>query len=440
MLKKFSKFLLLVLLIFVVSTSSFIALAHEEDEISNTTTSSTVEDTTTSTDIEANIHNGDLYLFDTDIIMDKLVNGNVFIFGNNIEITGQIHGNLFVFANSVNFNESVVSYSTFVCANSVYFNGLCGSYSDYGNLYVAAKKFEATYNSCVTGDIKAVSSDVILKSVIYKDINLICDNIDFGEGEDIPNIYGNLNYTSNIEKTIPDGVMLGNGTVTYTSPFEVNINALSIADTLISFASCIITALVIYILINKFTPKFTEKLANQNFSIIKLLKNFGIGIVSIFAVSILFIALLLTTVGVKLAFILIILFIVLCLISAPVLSIYITNLLKTTLKIEKNSMFYLVLSLVSIILYGITYIPFIGGLLGFVITITGLGLIIDMYLPHKELTEEEKLALEEAKKQAKENKEKRKQERLEEKAIKTQKKLEANEEKKKNKKENNENN
>ena len=60
-----------------------------------------------------------------------------------------------------------------------------------------------------------------------------------------------------------------------------------------------------------------------------------------------------------------------------------------------------------------------------------VGTIINMYLPHKELTDEEKAILEDAKAQAKENKEKRKQEKLEAKEAKKQAKLEAKEAKKK---------
>ena len=122
--------------------------------------------------------------------------------------------------------------------------------------------------------------------------------------------------------------------------------------------------------------------------------------------------------------------IVLLLISIPVISIKITNLLKPVLKAEKTSMFYLVLILISVILNGIGLIPVVGGLLGFIIKMIAIGSLINMYLPHKELSDEEKRILEDAKAQAKEDKEKRKQERLEAKEAKKQAKLEAKEAKK----------
>lgn len=431
MLKKLSKILLFVVLVLVISSSSFICLA-DEDHVHSTvpvTTTQTNEEAE-STNAELKTHVGDLYLFDDNIIMDKYVDGNAFLFGNNIEITGRVNGNLFVFGSNVKFNESVVRYSIFVCANSVYYNGGCGTEYDYGNLYVAASNFESTFNSFITGDLKSVASSVILKSAIYRDVDLICNTVNFGEGEDIPMINGNLKYTSKNEVNMPEGVMAGNGSITYTSPLEANF---SIVETLIAFATCIVSTLAIYILLNKLTPKFAEKASSQKFSVLGLLRAFGIGIATVLITSIFFILLLLTSVGIKLALLIALLFAILCLISVPVFAISITATLKPVLKIEKTTMFYLVVSLVSVVLYGITLIPFVGTLLGFIISVTSIGLIVNIFLPHKELTDEEKSALEIIKKQNKEDKEKRKQEKREAKAVKKQEKLEAKEAKKNNK-------
>lgn len=420
MLKRFSKFLLIILVMFVVSSYSLICFADEahDHDHTNTTTTTGTDNTNGTTSAEEEIHTGDLYVFDNNIVMDKYVDGNVFLFGNNIEITGRVNGNLFVFGNTVSFDESIVRYSIFACANSVYYNGGCGTSSDYGNLYVAASNFKSTYDSYITGDVKCVASSVILKSAVYRDVDLISSNISFGEGKDISAIYGNLNYTANREVTIPEGVLLGNGTVNYTATY----NTKSITEILIGFGTCIVLALAIYIILNKLTQKFVEKVNDNKFSVISLLKAFGIGLATIVIVSIFIVILAGTMVGISLAVILALLFAILCIIALPMLTIKITNSLKPALRIEKTSLFYLVIVLVSIILHGITLIPFVGGILGLIINITSIGLIVTTYLPHKELTDEEKLALEESKKQAKENKEKRKQEKLEAKANKKEEK------------------
>lgn len=434
MIKKLSKFLLIMFIMFVVLSYSFICFADEEHshEDTNSTVETNDEVLTTgeANTEEPEIHTGDLYVFDNKIVMDKYVDGNVFLFGNDIEITGRVNGNLFVFGDNVKFNEAIVRYSIFACANSVYYNGGCGTEYDYGNLYVAASNFEATYDSYVTGDVKAVASNTILKAAIYRDVDLISNNINLGEGTDILNVYGNFRYTSNREITIPEGVVAGKGTVTYNSTNDITVVE-SISDILIGFITSIVTVLALYIILNKLTPKFIEKIYNSKFYFVSVIKAFGIGLATIAIVLIVIILLIGTIAGASLSILLALIFAILYIISMPVLTIKIANTLKPALKIEKTSIFYLVIVLVSIILHGITLIPFVGGILGLIINITAIGLVVDIFLPHKELTEEEILALEEIKKEAKENKEKIKQEKLEAKEIKKAKKLELKESKKK---------
>ena len=187
---------------------------------------------------------------------------------------------------------------------------------------------------------------------------------------------------------------------------------------LFGFGTAVLTALAVFIILNKVSPCFINKISDKSISTIKLLKSFGIGLATILLVLLFTVLLFGTMVGSKLALILILLFAVLCLISVPALSIAITNSLKSALKIEKESKFLLVLALVSVILYGLTLIPYAGIIIGLIIKITSIGLIISVFLPHKELTDEEKAKLDETKKQAKEDKEKRKQEKLEAKAAK----------------------
>lgn len=419
--KKFSKLLLSSLLVVLIFSSFFVCFATDTAvTTSETENKEIVQDANAETATEEEIHNGDLYLFDTNIVMDKLVDGNVFIFGTNVEITGQVNGNLFVFADSVNFNQSYIRYSIFACANTVNYNGACN------DLYVATNKLDMTYDSYVVRDLKALSSTAILKAAVGRDVDLVSNTVDFGEDKDIAVIYGNLRYTANNEAEIPEGVITENGSVTYTIPKPSTLNESSNTETvsnlLISFLTCIVTVLVIFALIKKLAPNFAEKLSNTKISFIKLLKAFGIGLLSIVVVTILFILLTMSVIGMKLAFILLLIYVTLCLIASPILSIVIANILKPILKIEKTSMFYLIVILVSVVLHGLTLIPFVGGILGFIIKMIAIGLLLDMFLPHKELTDEEKVAVEEAKKQAKENKEKRKQEKLEAKSQKKQSK------------------
>lgn len=403
MLKKFSKLLFLLLTISIIAS---VSICYATNAVTTSETKESTPVTTSETTEEDTNYYGDLYIFDNDVVLDKVVYGNVYVFANNVEITGQIEGNLFVFAQKVNFNGSYVGGSIFSCANNVYYNGA----STY--LYSISNKLEMTYDSYVVRDVKATANDLIIKSAIGRDANLIANKINFGEGEDIPIVYGKLNYSTPKQLEIADGIVTDKDTqITYTKPS-------SLMNILFGFGTAVLTALAVFIILNKVSPCFINKISDKSISTIKLLKSFGIGLATILLVLLFTVLLFGTMVGSKLALILILLFAVLCLISVPALSIAITNSLKSALKIEKESKFLLVLALVSVILYGLTLIPYAGIIIGLIIKITSIGLIISVFLPHKELTDEEKAKLDETKKQAKEDKEKRKQEKLEAKAAK----------------------
>jgi len=158
-------------------------------------------------------------------------------------------------------------------------------------------------------------------------------------------------------------------------------------------------------------------------SVLSLLKAFVIGLATIATVAIFMILLIGTGVGIILAVILGLLLIILYILANPVFAIRITNALKRTLRIENTTMFYLVLALISSILYGITFIPVFGFALGLIINVIAIGLIVNVFLPQKELTDEEKSAIKEKEKQTNELKEKRKKEKLEAKAIKKEEKI-----------------
>lgn len=407
MLKKFSK---LLILLFIVLTACSLSFCYATDVV---ITSEAEAQTTESATLD-NIHYGDLYLAGTDIVLDKVVYGNVYIIGNTVEFTGQIDGNLFVLANKLKLDgilddTGFVKGSIYACANSIYFNGAC-TY-----LYAMTNNIEMTYYSCVLRDANISCINANIQAAIARHMDLNCINVKFGEGENIPLFHGTLNYSSFIKPAIPEEIVTNSieEQITYTSPFSY-----SLVSVLVGTVSAIITVLALYFVLNKFTPCFVEKLNNKRLTALNLLKAFGIGLATILSVALVSLLLLITFVGTKLGIILALLFAVLCFISVPALSIAIAKALKTALKLEKTPMFLLVLSLVSIVLYGLTLIPFAGIILSLIIKVTAIGLIIYNYLPHKELSDEEKAKKAETKKLTKEEKAKRKKEKLEAKAAK----------------------
>ena len=399
MLKKNFKLLAILLVVLTVISSFSICFADEETSAETATTQSSEAATEDAQNQE--VHNGDLYLFDTNVKMDKLVDGNVYIMGNNVEITGQINGNLFVCANSVKFDNSYVRYSIYVCAKDIYYNGACN------DLYAASTKLEMTYESYVIRDVKAVSSNTILKAAVGRDVDLETGSLNLGEENQTPIIYGNFRYSANEEQNISEGMV--EGEVTYNANAAKD-SSKSIGDQIktiiITFLSVIATAVVLYLLLSKLTPNFVSDLAS-NITVGSIVKTCLKGLAILAAGFIIAILLLITEVGVKLGFMVILSLVLIGLFATPIATIYITNAIKPVLKIEKPILYFVVLGLVAVILQGITYIPFVGGIISIIVFLLGFGSIVSIVWKSKQLSEEEKqekIAKKEAKKALKEEK------------------------------------
>ena len=384
MLKKFSKLLILLLVILTICSFSF---CYATDAVTTSETATQTTDVSEST--ANNIHYGNLYLVGTDVVVDKIVYGSVFVIGNTVEITGQIENDLYVIANTLKVDSSVnkgglIQGNIYAIANSIDFNGVCNY------LYSISTKINTTYESCVYGNAKIITSNATILSAIVRDLELLCTKASFSENEQPAVIYGNLTYASINDIEIPEGIVSKD---IIHKGFISTLHNYSLKNIIIGIVSAIVTVLALYFVLNKFTPNFVEKINSKKLSAINLLKAFGIGLASIILVLLVSLILLVTFVGAKLAIILVLLYIVLCFISVPALSIAIAKALKPVLKVEKTIIFLLVLSAVSIVLYGLTLIPFAGIVLSFIIKVTAIGLIIYSYLlHHKELTDEEKIA------------------------------------------------
>lgn len=423
MLKKFSKFLLTFFLVFILSASSLVCLADVESELENVTAIETNEEDSTEAeedeDLTESIHSGNLYLFGNEVVMDKLVDGDAFIIGNKVKITGQVNGNLYIIANQICFDGALAIHSLYAFCDYIYINN-GGTYES--NMYIIANTLDATFFSYVARDLKAVISDVTFKGAVGRNIDLKCNTLNLGEGEDIPLIYGDLNYTANDEITVPDNAVEGN--VTYSKQYLGN----SLTGILTSFGIAIVTVLALYIILSKLTPKFMENIYENKISAISLLKAFGIGLATIITVAIFIILLASTGVGILLAVILGLLFAILLIIATPIFAVRIAHSLKNIFKTEKSYVFYIWVILVTIIIYALTFIPVFGFVLRLLVNIISIGLITNVFLPKRELTEEEKLAIEEN--------EKLKKEKAELKAAKKQEKKDAKNAKKEEKKNN----
>ena len=396
MIKKHFKLLIVIFMVLTVLSCFSFCFAEETNEVNTETTA----ETTTEETSEEEVYKGDLYIVNSTVTMDKLVDGNVYIIANDVTVSGQVNGNLFVLANSINFDNCYVRYSIYACANNIYYNGACN------DLYSASQKLEMTYDSYVVRDVKAISNNTIFKAAIGRDVDLQTNSVDFGSEKEVPVIYGNLRYSANQEKQLAEGIVEGD--VHYQATPNIN-NQKSIMETvkdiLFVYLKLLVVAIIAYALLSKFKPDIMKQ--EETTSPVTVLKCLAIGFATLIVGCILAVLLCCTGIGIPLAGILACLLVIVGILATPIAIVKITNLLKPVLKIEKNGLYYLVLALVTVVVYGLSFIPYAGGCIDFFVFIFGYGLIVNHFLPKKNLTEEEiqkKLAAKEAKKALKEEK------------------------------------
>lgn len=337
--------------------------------------------TTSEEDDYSDIYQDDLYLIDDEIVMDKLVDGNVYLMGKKVKITGQVAGNVYVFADNVEFENAYIQSSVYICANTVKFGAV--SY----DLYAACGSLEIPENFGVYRDIRVASNSITINGIVSRNAYLTSNNINVAN---TASIYGNLVYSSNSEQDIPKSRV--DGDITFNqSKEEMPTTKDAIVSIVVDVLSAIVLAFIIFGLGKWLAPKGLEKantlLAN------KWLPAFGIGLLScIIVLPIIMIVLLCTVVAAPVALLLLGLYILLLVISIPIVTITIANAISQKCKFTKIPMQLLMIAIVSIVLYAIHYIPYVGGIINFILTILGFGiLIISIFLPKFNLEKKDKL-------------------------------------------------
>lgn len=387
MLKKKSKLLtLLVIAILLLSTLCFAtdetATPTSEEGImpisedgSTPVDGNTITEGTTPSVNQENIHNNNLTIFDNDVKMDKLVDGNVYLFGNNIEVSGQVNGNLFAFGNNVTFtDQAYIINSVYVCANTLDFRGLCSDLNVFANKVTIPYSQESCF---IFRDLNVCASSFSFAGGVGRNANVYANTFNFSKEENASGlVYGNLTYFSTNELELSEPLV--EGTVKY-SKIDESIKELStkeiIINNLISLGSTLLSVIVVYLLALLVAPKFAKK---SNAKLLNILPALGIGLLSMFAVVVLFVILMYTTIGVPLGFAMLGAYILLFAISFSIFALYVTNAIKplidSKIKIDTNWKFAILLLLVALFMWILQQVPYIKVFVTLIIIIGGVGL------------------------------------------------------------------
>ncbi len=327
-------------------------------------------------DIE--IHEGDLYVMygeddykSQTYVMDKYVNGNVFIFGQDVKITGQISGSLFVFASKLTIDEQAyIACHTFACTQEMKMNGATT------DMYAFAGDFDMSSTGAIMRDLKLASENANIYGQIGRDVDIAGTNINVYKDEKAKAfIGGNLNYSSGNEIANIDKITV-NGTVNFTEEKEKETSTEeTMSDYIYDGIENIIFSFIIYVSLIFLAPKFVEK--SKEYVSTKGLIATAIGLGFTILLPIVAFILLCTGIGVSISLILLMIYFILLMINSAIVSIVANEYISTKVP-AINSTWKKILMIipVSLAIYLIRQIPFIGGWVTAIVLFAGVGIAI----------------------------------------------------------------
>lgn len=339
-----------------------------EDSAEDTTPVVTTGSNEGSSNEEEEMLKSDLYLIESTVQYSRIVDGNAYIIGNDISFSSVVGGDVFILGNNVNITEDALIYGNlYVLGNNVTLDGFVYG----GDLYAACSVLTIGDTGAVNRDAKISANKITFNGGTGRNVFLAASELEVAENAQV---YGDFNYSSGSAIQIPSGVVKGN--INY-SEFKINDNedtnpVLSyIMDALFS----LVYTLAILGVIILVAPRFLSKLENTKLK--QILPACGIGLATLVLPIIIAILLLITVLGVPISFVLIAVWALLVFCFAiPIATIAIAGFIANKFKFFKKAHNLLAVILSSIIVWALGLIPYVGGLITFVITLIGLGLII----------------------------------------------------------------
>lgn len=392
MLKNKTKIIAFFLVLFLLFSTTFVLADNESsedygtmpisDESETDVISENIEDITSNTQSQEDSYKkSDVYLIGDNITIDYIVDGNLFVCADTVTINSQIGGDAFILAKNVVINENGYVFSNlFTIAETVEIKGVVY------DVYALTKNLTIS-SGYVYRDLKVACNTLNVNGAVGRNAFVDCETINFNTDQNNNGIiYGNLNYSSNSEVSIPENVV--NGNVNYTDQKISSGKAIRsiIADYILDLGKFLAFVLIIWLVCLVLAPKF---LANTNKYVGKKTLNIlGYGLLTLVAVPIACFILILLQLTSGFSFLLLALYTLAIVVSKSLFTITANNYVCSKLKINKNLGIFGMLIVSGIVIWAITKIPFIGGLISFIISVLGLGILVASILPKKSKKEE----------------------------------------------------
>lgn len=323
------------------------------------------------------IINGDAYVAGGNVTFDGVVNGDLIVAGGNLALSGRVVGNVRAAGGNIVFSSDVYKNATILggSISAIEPGDIRGSLvSAGGNISV---------NSPVGKDINVAGGQVILGNSVNGMVNAYTSNLTLNPQAKIK---GDLNYWSQKEMTFnPEASISGatNYHFVQTPKYDENktkavadkntilsiITAGSLMFYIISFIASLITGLLLIKLLPVFTANTVMTLETHPWA------SLAIGFLTIALFPITFIILLITVVGIPLAFVLLTAIFVLGFMSQIFAAIFIGKKLFGNFQKEPNSMDWSLFT--GLLVLGILYlIPIINFFTAIFTYLFGIGALL----------------------------------------------------------------
>ena len=387
MLKNKTKIIAFLLVLILAITSSFV---YADNETSSENDIALISDTSETKPVETNVENtvstnetskdsyknSDVYLMGDNVTIDYVVDGNLFVMADTVTINSKIGGDAFIMAKTINVGDQAYIFSNlFAMANSIDIKGVVY------DVYALSQNFTIS-NGYIYRDAKLCCNTININGTIGRNAFVSCSNINFNTDEnDKVIIYGDLTYSTPSELSFDKNIV--NGNVTYKAPKvspEKSVREI-VASYISDLGAFLAFVIIIWLVCLWLAPKFlndTNKFVGK-----KTLNVLGTGLLTLIAVPIACIILLLLQLTAGISLLTVAIYILALIVAKSIFTIVANNYLCSKLNINKNTGIFGMLIVSGVIVWVISELPYVGGIVSFIISVLGLGVLVSAILPKK---------------------------------------------------------
>lgn len=356
MLKNKTKIIAFLLVLILAITSSFVYADNETSKDS--------------------YKNSDVYLMGDNVTIDYVVDGNLFVMADTVTINSKIGGDAFIMAKTINVGDQAYIFSNlFAMADSIDIKGVVY------DVYALAQNFTVS-NGYIYRDAKLCCNTINVNGAIGRNAFVNCSNINFNTDENKKGIiYGDLTYSTPSELSFDKNIV--NGNVTYKAPKvspEKSVREI-VASYISDLGAFLAFVIIIWLVCLWLAPKFlndTNKFVGK-----KTLNVLGTGLLTLIAVPIACIILLLLQLTAGISLLTVAIYILALIVAKSIFTIVANNYLCSKLNINKNTGIFGMLIVSGVIVWVISELPYVGGIVSFIISVLGLGVLVSAILPKK---------------------------------------------------------